>query len=108
MVLNGPYVRGQASTSRLITGTVVVNFANSWCTLLSDASIRSQIGRSFNQSTDCIAIMNADKSAQEDVSITPVFNTGTKDINIRGIEVAPNVINVVTGSMRINYALLAR
>ena len=105
---NGPYVRAQAETSRIVTGTVVVSFANSWCTLLSDASIRSLIGRSFNQATDCIAVMNADKNVQQDASLSPVFNATSKEINVRAIEVAPSAVYVVSGSMRINYALLAR
>lgn len=104
---NAPYVRAQAATSKLATGSVVVNFSNSWGTLFNDSIVRSLIGRSFNQATDCVTVMNGDKNARQDASLTPVYNAATKEVNLRAIEAAPSGNIIVSGAVRINYALLA-
>lgn len=101
-----PYVRSKSSSARLVTGTVVVNLVQSWCTLLNDASIRSLIGRSFDQGRDCIVVMNGDKNVQENTVMTPVYNASTKEINLRVVQAIPSTaITAVSGSMRINYIL---
>lgn len=103
---NAPYVKSKSSSARLVTGTSVITFTQGWSTLLNDTGIRTLVGRSFDQARDSIAVMNGDKTVQEDAIISAVFNATSKEINLRAVVVSPmtNII-AVSGPMRINYIL---
>ena len=102
-----PYVRAQASTGRLITGSSVVNFSSGWAVLFTSTQINSLIGRAWTNN-DCIAVMNSDSSANQDVSMAVVYGTAQRDIRIRGMVINDIGTSPANGAMRVGYAIFAR
>lgn len=104
---NAPYVRAQASSMRLYTYSVIVSVANSQCVLLNDAKIRSIIGRSFEVSTDCVALMNGDWDNSGQAMVCAVYDQHSKCLNMRCKEYGTNNSGI-NGTMRINIIIATR
>lgn len=87
---------------RVFTGTKVVQLNNTgYGTVLSDSEYRSIVGRSFDQTTDFVASMNADVDAQN----APVKGTSY-------VPASKTIIfsldSARTGGIRVNYVIVAR
>lgn len=104
---NGPYVRAQASNMHLYTYSAIVSVADSQCVLLSNAQIQGIIGRSFNVSTDCVALMNGDWDNSGQAMVCAVYDQSSKSINMRCKEYGPNSSDI-NGTMRINIIIATR
>lgn len=104
---NAPYVRAQASNMRLYTYSAIVSVAGSQCVLLSDAQIRGIIGRSFNVSNDCAAVMNGDWDNSGHAMVCAVYDSSSKSLNMRCKEYGTNSSDI-NGTMRINIVIATR
>ena len=87
---------------RIFTGTKVIELNNTgYGTLFSDSEYRSIVGRSFDKAADFVASMNADTAAQN----VPV--KGTSYVS-RSKTIIFTLDSQKTGSIRINYVIVAR
>lgn len=104
---NSPYVRAQASSMRLYTYSAIVSVVDSQCVLLSDTQIRGIIGRSFNVSTDCAAVMNGDWDNLGQAMVCAVYDQSSKSLNMRCKEYGIDSSNI-NGTMRINVVIATK
>lgn len=103
LVDNGPYVRAPSESSRIVTGTKVVNFAGTdgVAVLFNESQMESLIGRWFNTNRDCISLMNGDGTAVAKISFLAIYD-GTARV-IRALAVGKTALN---GSARVNYTIV--
>lgn len=102
LVDNGPYVRSRLDGARLITGTLVLQFSNSWATLFTESQYKALVGRWFSNSYDCITVMNGDVGAGSPrVAFTAEYDGTNKVIHV----IAAGA--TINAGMRVNYAIHA-
>ena len=106
---NGPYVKSQASTTKVVLGSKVVNFpANTdWAVMFTDSQYRSLVGRSFSQSYDVVTTMNGDDGANGTFMFYAAYRPSDKAIIIKARQYGTNDAHC-NGLARVNYAIVAR
>lgn len=107
LLQNKPYVKSSYSTTKVFTGSTVVNFTSDIKVIFTDAQFKGMTGRSFNQATDCVCFMNGDWSANGWWGFCAVWANDTKEIS--AIATQFGISNgSIKGMTRLNYIIVVR
>ena len=103
---NGPYVRSRSpSNLRVWSGSKVVTLTDSWGTVFEPSQISSLLGRSFNQGTDVVLVMNGDNDAQlGEILCAAAHQDGTVRLYAK---TWGNNNKVAKGPCRVNWVVIA-
>lgn len=80
-------------------GSKVISNSINWVTLFSSSQYRSIVGRSFNQSTDVVIVMNGDADAAQEDWYLCTYRPSTSNVGFRRGGTA--------GTIRANYLIIA-